>query len=104
MNFSLTKYPEVSYGDYAEGRPLDYPSDSVDLVLSQHALNQGKLNNPRIEFPWIVSEVMRVMRIDGWALLHAGLSPKDNLDQWEKDIIRQREKEEIIRERMQEAG
>lgn len=82
------QWPAVVYGDYSGIRPngqmktpLPFPRSRFDLVLSQDALNEGKLIHPEEELPAVLEEVFRVLRSDGHAVLQVtrndGYAPLD---------------------------
>jgi SAM-dependent methyltransferase len=72
----LPRWPHVVFGDYSGGitdrngatvmsHPLPWNASSFNLVMSQNALNEGKINVPHHEFPALVADVIRVLRMDG---------------------------------------
>jgi SAM-dependent methyltransferase len=70
--------PRLVHGDYHDGLP--FGSSAFSLVYSQHALNEGKVLLPHVEFPPLAEEVARVLRPTGSALLHL-MSPQQDAPQ-----------------------
>lgn len=61
------RLPTVEYGDW---HALPYGPRRFDLILSQNALNQGKMSAPVAELPSLAHTVARSLRPGGIALLH----------------------------------
>ena len=90
----LPKYPHVTFANYGKHNPLPFRSSQYDLVMAINAFGFGKLTHPDREFPTIVAETIRILKVGGIALLQLGsilepgaLLPEGNLSSAEFDKL-----------------
>ena len=60
-----SRLPMMNFGDF--GQRMPFAEESLDFIYSQHALN--KLPSPRTHFAPFMSEIARLLRPNGTALL-----------------------------------
>lgn len=59
ISTELPRWPHVTFSHFGGTRSLPFPSSQFHFIMSQHALDEGKIMRPRDEFPQILREVIR---------------------------------------------
>ena len=104
INTSLPKWPLVTFTNFGGTKPLPFQSSQYDLVIAQHALDNGKIMSPRGDFPTVFREAVRVLRDDGGILLAQTLSSGVDIDDLVNNTLSAPKHQRQIRARMEAAN
>ena len=103
ISTELPRWPHVTFAHFGGTRSLPFPSSQFHFIMSQHALDEGKIMRPREEFPQILREVIRLLRDDGGISLTQTVSGHVDNDDFVANVLSSSKHQEKIRTRMEQA-